>query len=849
MKVGKKTIWLSLFWVILSFHAFAQKTTVRGRVTDAKTNEPLPSVVVKLENSDNATVTDVEGEFTLEITADGDQLSANYIGYKQVIKKIQRGKDQRVNFRLTENTTETQEIVVTAKKGRYRNKNNPAVELIRKVIEHRDKNRKEGFDYYQYEKYEKIQFALSNVTEKFKNKRELRNFQYVFQNMDSTKLHGKPILPLYIKETLSDVYYRKSPKDQKEIVKGTKMTTFEGYIDNNGVGSYLSYLYQDINIYDNDIMVFTNRFLSPIANLAPTFYMYRIDDTLDLDGTTCIKLNFLPRNKTDFLFQGDLYITKDSNYAVKKVEMTVNSEINLNWVKELHVTQEFEEKDQQGFVLVRDELMADFGPPMEGKPGIFGQRNTSYKDFVLNKPIDGKLFDGINVDIKEDAAQKADSFWTDHRHQELSVSEKGIYTTIDSVKKLPAFKRTMNLAMLMFTGYKGFGPVEMGPVSTFYSFNPVEGFRLRFGGRTTPIFSKKINFETYVAYGFKDEKYKYYLGTTYSLTKRTIWEFPLKTIKAFYQYDTKIPGQELQFVQEDNFLLSFKRGVNDKWLYNNIFYAEYLNEFRNHFSFAVGFKYWQQSPAGALHFNKVDYTDRSQDIQYLPTTEASLTLRFAPREIFYQGKLYRVPLVTKYPVFTLRMLTSIQDFLGTEYNYQQIALHVKKRFYLSQLGYVDVAGESGRIFGQVPYPLLFVHRANQTYAYQLDAYSLMNFLEFVSDKYGSIIIDHHFNGFLFNKIPLFKRLRWRELFSLKSLWGSVSSVNNPEKNDNVYKQPTENDGTPIAYSLAASPYFEGSVGIENIFKFIRIDLIRRFTYLDHPHVAQYGVRVRIKFDF
>ncbi len=849
MMAWRMNIWFTCLLGLVSYTLFAQKTIVRGKVSDAKTNEPLPSVVIKAEGTNFATITDVDGRFSLEIEGNVTELKAIYVGYKPLAKPIEAGKEQTVHFRLHESTTETKEIVITGKKGRYRNKGNPAVELIQKVIEHRDQNRKEGFDYYEFEKYEKLQFAISNVTEQFKNKREFRKLQYVFNNMDSSKLKGKAILPLYIKETLSDVHYRKNPKQQKEVVKGSKMTTFEGYLDNNGLAAYLNYLYQDIDIYDNDIMLFTNRFLSPIANVSPTFYMYRIDDTLDLDGTACIKLNFLPRNKNDFLFQGDLYITKDSNYAVKKVEMTVSPQINLNWVKELQIVQEFENKNQQGFTLVRDELMADFGPLKKGGRGVFGQRNTSYKDFVLNKPLEDKAYKGLPVEVAEDAQQKPDSFWTQKRHLELTATEKGIYTAVDSVKKLPAFKRNMDLLMVLIAGYKGLGPIEIGPVNTFYSFNPVEGFRLRFGGRTTPAFSKRLNFETYIAYGFKDEKYKYYLGTTYSFTKRTIWEFPVKSIKAFYQYDTKIPGQELQFVQEDNFLLSFKRGVNDKWLYNNIFYAEYLNEFRSHFSFAVGFKYWQQSAAGSLHFNKIDYSNRAADIEYLPTTEASLTLRYAPREIFYQGKLYRVPLVTKYPIFTLRMLTSIKDFLGTEYNYQNVALRISKRFYLSQLGYTDFSGEAGKIFGQVPYPLLFIHRANQTYAYQLDSYNLMNFLEFVSDEYESISIDHHFNGFFFNKVPLFKRLKWRELLSLKSLWGSVSEQNNPGVHDNLYKQPTQADGTPIAYTLSDVPYVEGSVGVGNIFKVIRVDLIRRFTYLNHPHVAEYGVRVRVKFDF
>lgn len=828
--------------------ALGQRTVVSGTVFDAGTNETLPYVVVQLEGTTAATVTDMEGNYRLETSDTVKRIKASYIGYKPVTRRVEQGEEQTINLKLKEIVNETEEIVVTGKKGRYKNKGNPAVTLIRNVIQHKDENRQSAYDYYEYEKYEKIQFAISNVTEDFKNKKQFKKFQFVFDNLDTTKLEGKPVLPLYIKETLSDVYYRKSPKAQKEIVKGTKMVSFDGYLDDDGLGQYFGYLYQDYNVYDDDILLFTNRFLSPIATLAPTFYMYHIADTLEVNGVECIKLNFLPRNKSDLLLKGDLYIVKDSTYALLKAEMSVDKEINLNWVKDAHMSQEFQKRDN-AYVLVKDEMMADFGFSKNSKRGIFGQRSTSFKNMVVNKPREDKEYKGIGLEVLDDAKQQPDSFWAKSRHEELSDKEKNIYSTVDSVKKMPAFKRTMNIFMIAFQGYKSFGPVEIGPVSTFYSFNPVEGFRLRFGGRTTPEFSKKINFESYVAYGFKDEKFKYYFGTTYSLTKRTIWEFPVKSIKAFYQRDTKIPGQELQFVQEDNFFLSFKRGVNDKWLYNDIVYLEYLSEFRSHFSYAVGFKYWQQVAAGGLHFNKVDYNDRAYDIAYLPTTEASLTLRYAPREIFYQGKQYRVPLITKYPVFTLRMITSIKDLLGTPYDYQHVAFNISKRFYLSQLGYSDVTGEVGKLFGQVPYPLLFIHRANQTYAYQLQSYNLMNFLEFVTDEYQSVNVDHNFNGFFFNKIPLLKRLKWRELIAIKALWGQVSDQNNPDHNSDVYKQPVQADGTPITYSIGDRPYIEGSVGIGNILKFFRVDLIRRFTYLEHPNTVKYGVRVRVKFDF
>jgi hypothetical protein len=545
-----------------------------------------------------------------------------------------------------------------------------------------------------------------------------------------------------------------------------------------------------------------------------------------------------------------MWITMDSSYAVKKIDMTVNTDINLNWVKELSIKQDFNKIKDQGYVLAFDEFSADFGMSKNSKMGIFGQRIVIYNDYLLNKERNPSDYSGDEV-IKSDSTDlRTKDYWEKNRPMALSRSEQGVYKTIDSIQTIPAFRRTMNVVMLLFAGYKNIGPYfELGPVSTFYSFNPVEGFRLRAGGRTTTQFSNKINFESYAAYGFKDDKWKYYIGTTYSLSKRNFNEFPVKSLKASYQHETKIPGQELQFVQEDNFLLSFKRGVNDKWLYNDIYNFEYSNEFKSHLTVGLGYKNWTQQAAGGLHFNTVDYNNATYDIDQLRTSEGSFSLRWAPNEQFYQGKVYRIPIYNKYPIFTFRFINGTKGILGGEYDYVNISMSVFKRFNWSQLGYTSILVEGGKVFGTVPFPLLDIPRANQTYSYQLQSYNLMNFLEFVSDQYVSTFIDHYFNGFFFNKIPLLKKLKWREAISLKILYGSLSSVNDPSKNPEVYVFPVNADGITTTYSLNEKPYIEGSVAIANIFKFFRVDIVKRFSYLDNPDVSQLGVRVRFKFDF
>lgn len=835
--------------ILLGQNLFAQNTIISGFVMDSKNGEPVAFATVFFDESDIGTTTDVTGYYKLVTNKNYTKLKVLCIGYKPTSKEVQFGKDQSINFKLESETKQLSEITVKGQKTKYRNKDNPAVKLIRKVIDHKAENRKEGFNYYEFEKYEKIQFALSNLTEKFQNRKAFKKFQFVFENMDTTKLEGKPVLPVYMKESISEVRYRKNPKSTKEIVKANKTVAFEGYVDNQGMDAYMKYLYQDINIYDNNITLLTNQFISPIANVAPTFYKFFITDTIIEHDAKFIRLAFVPRNHSDFLFQGHMLITLDSSYAVAKIEMGVNKSINLNWVKELTIIQDFEKKGEQGYTLTRDEFSADFGLS-KGKMGFYGQRSVSYKSFILNQARPDSDYNGDAIEVKDSSNYLPEEYWEKNRHTQLTKSEKGVYTTIDSIKKIPAFKRSLDIIVILFAGYKTLTPYfDVGPLSTFYSFNPIEGSRLRAGGRTTNTFSKKVVFEGYGAYGFKDEKWKYYFGTTYSLTKRSIYEFPVKSIKASYQKETKIPGQELQFVQEDNILLSFKRGINDKWLYNDIVNIEYLNEFKNHFSFTIGYKNWIQQAAGGLRYNKFDYADNSLDQKSIHTSEASLTLRWAPNERFYQGKTYRIPISFKNPVFTLRYVQGIKGFLGGEYDYHNISLNIYKRFYLSQLGYTDVVVEGGKIFGTVPFPLLAIHRANQTYAYQLQSYNLMNFLEFASDQYASINLDHSFNGFFFNKIPLLKKLKWREALTLKVLYGSIRSINNPTNNPELLKFPITQEGLPITSSLSEKPYIEGSVAITNIFKFFRVDMVKRFTYTNNPNISTLGVRVRFKFDF
>jgi hypothetical protein len=526
--------------------------------------------------------------------------------------------------------------------------------------------------------------------------------------------------------------------------------------------------------------------------------------------------------------------------------MNINKKINIDWVKDVKIMQDFVQTRKNTWMLSKDEISIDFGIT-QNSLGLFGQRTVSYTNYSINEPIDETIFTGPLITYKLDPAINKSDYWELNRHFPLSKTEKGIYNLIDSVKKVPAFRRKMDVIMLLTTSFITFKKTEIGPVGSFYSYNPIEGSRVRFGGRTTPGFSKKITFDGYLAYGFKDKIYKYSAGITYSFTPRTIYQFPVKSLKVSYSYDTQIPGMEPEFSQGDNIFLSIKRGTVDKILYNGTFKAEILNEFENHFSYNLGYSFTRQSPGGNLHFNPVDYVAPENDIPGIDIPELFLDLRYAPNEAFYQGKLYRDPLPNRYPVLLLKYAFGSKK-LGNDYDYSRVQMSIYKRFYFSIVGYTDISLEAGKIFGKVPYPLLFIHRANQTYSYQRYSYNLMNFLEFVSDQYFTINIDHSFNGFILNKLPVLKRLKLREVVTLKVLYGGISNMNNPSLEPGLFKLPTDSNGIPLTYSLEKKPYIEASVGVSNLFRIFRIDLIKRFTYIHNPDVQDIGVRVQIRLD-
>lgn len=845
---------LSLILLVSSIAQAQEKTKVKGVITDAQTGEPLPFVNVAFVGKNVGTTTDFNGKYQMDTKWGSDKIVASFMGYEAQEKTVEQGSSNTIDFALASKQIKLQEVTVKAKKGRYKNKENPAVALIKKVVEHRDENRKEGFEHYQYDKYEKLQLDINNITEKFMERKIFKKFDFMWEYVDTSTVNGKPYLPLYFTETKSKVYLKSSPKAEREIIYGLKTVGFEDFMDEEGIDYFMEKIYQDIDIYDNAILLMEKQFKSPISNIAPVSYKYFILDTVDVNGIECIKLAFQPRNKADLAFRGDLWIAQDSSYAVKKVKMNITRSANINFVSALEIEQEFDYSEEQKWHIVKDQMTIDYNL-LTNNMGMYGTKTVTYQDIKINEPAPDSIFaTPADYIVLDNAKEQGEEFWEKERHEELSKNEEGVYSMTKEMKELPAFKRAMNILFLLISGFYEIGPVDIGPLYNLVSLNPVEKWRFRFSAQTNKKFSEKWRLTTYLAYGLddrRDKRLKGGGGVTYFIKQR-----PYHQITAEFQRDIQMPGQALLLASDDNIFLSFRRGIANLMIYYDSYRINYRKEWNFGLGVGVNLEHRRREVAGALTFDPVDQS--IPDPQQVVTNEVGVSLRYSPNLRYYEGKSSRVPMRNKYPILDVNYTYAIPNLLGAQYEYHKIGVRIFKRFYMSPIGFADTQWEAGWMIGNVPFPLLFIHRGNQTFFHDPNTFNMMNWFEFVSDKYVSLDYYHHFNGFFFNKIPFLKKLKWRMTTGVKAVWGGVSIHNTPglTENNSIFNYPSrrvdDGDGNPVldqfgneqydqvTFTLERMPYVEASVGIENIFKVISVDLVKRFTHLDNPNVSKLG---------
>ena len=818
-----------LFLFLLQLSTMAQTTKIMGHVKDALTGEAIPFVTIVPKGTTLGTLTDFNGNFALEFKVKADSLKVSILGYQGVTKKINLHQFQTLDFELEPQHYNLQEVVV-----RY--KGNPAEIILNKVIEHKKSNMLQSFSTYQYKAYTKIEVDANNISQKLRTRKILKPFEFVWSYVDTSTINGKSFLPVFITETMSDVYYRKSPKSKKEIITASRISGLE----NASVSQFLGNLSQEVDIYKDYVLIFEKNFVSPIADFGLDAYKYFLVDSSYIGNNWCYHLMFKPRRLQELTFTGNIWIT-DTTFAVKKVEMRIASDANLNFINDLTIAQEYERTDNRFWLLTKDNFAVDFNVIENAHKliGFYALRSVQYSAFQFDMPESGKYFSlPTNVLIEHESGGKDEAWWANNRPEKLSKKEQGIYNMVDSVKNMPIFRTYVDVIYGITTGYLCWGKFELGPYFKVFSYNGVEGARFRLGGRTSNIFSKKIQLEGYMAYGTYDMTFKGGADILYMFGKN-----PRRDLAVAYKWDVEQLGLSPNAFATDNILSSlFHRGSNNKLTMVKEYKIAYEHEWFNGLINTLTLTHREMFPLGMTEF--VIFPEGPSTPKFMNsiyTSEVRFDTRLSWREKFVNAEFYRFTLSSSYPIFLISFAYGIPDVFKSDYEYQRLQVNIQQWFNFSTIGYSKYKIEAGKIWGTLPYPLLRIHDGNQTFLFDEDASNLMNYYEFVSDMWLSVYYTHHFDGLLFNHIPLLRKLKWREVVHLRCVYGTLQ-----EKNDAYSLLPDQ------MRSLGSQPYWEAGAGIENIFKIFRIDAVWRMSHLNdeqNPGVNNFGLFVSMNFTF
>lgn len=813
-----KTLTKSLFFLFFLPFVLNAQYTIRGKVFSTENKEVLPFVPVLIKGSTVGAQADFDGNYIIKTSKLGDSIVASYVGYKRLARPINKNlTDQEINFPLESvGGLALEEVVVKAGE-------NPAHRIIRNCVKSKAKNDRNNLEAYEYETYNKLEFDLNRIPKEMREKKILKPIAFVFDNVDSTFSTEKPSLPFFIIENLSQFYYKKNPTRKKEVVIASKITG----IENASVSQVLGDMYQNINIYDNNILVFNKQLPSPVSENGLFYYKYFLEDSAFENNQYIYHIRFKPKRVQELSFSGNMWIA-DTTWGIKRLEMSLPKDANVNFINSVNIVQEFSYTDSI-WMLTKDRLVIDFAPTKKAI-GFYGRKTTSYKKIKINQPKEDKFYEFADkIIVEEGATKKSDEFWAENRHDSLTQRELKIFKMIDTIQSLPIYRTWVDVFYLLVAGYKKINNFEIGPYSNLVSYNKVEGLRLRFGGRTSEMFSKWYELNGFVAYGLLDEKFKYAIGFKSFLTKKPVRQI----VGANYKSDYEILGQSTNGFSQDNVLASFFR-TNPLTNLTRVDHAEGYYE-REWFpglitrGTIVGRKF---TPLGS---NKYLYVKRDGAVgerEYINNTEARINIRFGWKEKFVGEGFSRLSIGTRYPVLQLNYAKSLQNAFKGEYDYHKLVLNISDRIRITPiLGYTDYVLEGGKIWGAVPYPIMQLHGGNETYLYDYMAFNMMKYYEFASDQFVSAALYHHFEGLFLNKIPLLRKLKWREVATIKTVWGTVN-----EQNRKTLLFPS------TLKALDKGPYAEASVGVENIFKVFRVDAFWRLNYQLPRAIDNFGFK-------
>ncbi len=843
--------------VIVAFASLA-KAQITGEIYD-EDGYPIPLASAIYRGHHVAEASDMDGKFTIA-RHNGWELTFSSVGFMPQTITVGPNTPSHLKIVLKEDSRSLKEVVVKQKRERYSRKNNPAVELMKRVIAAKQRTNLENHEYYQYNKYQKITLSLNDIKPEDLETGKYKNKSYVKDQVETSSYNNKLILPVSIDETVTQHIYRKSPKEEKDIIKGQRSEGVNNVLQTGDIlNTLLKEVFTDIDIYDDHVRLMQYQFVSPIGETAISFYRYYIQDTVYVDRELCYHLEFIPNNQQDFGFRGELFVLADSTLHVKKCSFTLPKRTDVNFVQDMKITQEYTKLNNNEWVLTTDDLVAEL--KMFGAD-ILVTKTTRLNEYAFDD-LPNKLFKGrAKTKHEADAMIRDDAFWNQYRVVGLTKGESSMNAFIHRIEQSKNFKWIIFGLRALVENYVETGSMrtkskfDFGPVNTLISSNFVDKYRLRVSGRTTANLNKHLFWNGYYAYGTKSHKNYYGSEITYSLNakKNVPFEFPQRNIIFETGYDVMSPADKFLIHNKDNIFMSVRTQKVEQMYFYNRQKLSFVYETDWGFSFNTSFKLESNAPTGDLVFMKMPgatinpSADGNEYVTKIRTTEAKVGLRYCPGQTYVNTKQQRWPVNLDSPEFTLSHTMGFKNVLGGQYKLNYTEFGIYKRFWMGSWGYIDTHLNGGAQWDKVPFPMLIMPPVNITYFEHEATMSMMKNMEFLSDRYlfGSVAWD--LSGKLLNRIPLVKRLKWREYFAVKGMWSTVTSKNDPTLQSNQSDRILFQFPEGVGVMNKKVPYWEVVVGVHNIFKFFGVDYVRRMNY-HGPGIHKNGVRFGFMMSF
>jgi hypothetical protein len=819
-----------LFFVVVLTQA---QTVIRGKVTDASTGDPIPFANVVIKGSSIGTPTNFDGYYEIRGDAPSDTILVSFIGYETKYKVYQKGIAQRIDFQLNPETQQLEDFVVYSGKVE-----NPAFRIMRGVIDNKKINDKRRLPAYEFSSYTKIEVDVDNISDKLKEKKWMQEITGVLDSIESIAGEdGKPILPLFISESLSDIYFRSSPRLQKEFIKKTKITGV-GIEDGSLIGQVIGTSFQEYNFYQNRMEIVDKEFASPLGNGWRLIYDYELKDSLYVGDDYCYLIDFEPKNDQELAFAGTMWITK-AEFALKQIDATMQKTANLNFIEKIKIQQESIKTDEGAWLPKNSRILIDVAELTDGSAGFLAKFYSSNDSIRVTEPRPTRFYDR-GIELAEDAREMSEEFWNQNRYEPLSDTEVNVIAMIDTLNNIRFVKTWTEIFKTIARGYVEVGKLDLGPWPVLISGNDVEGFRVRLGGRTNEHFSRKWQFNGFAAYGFGDERWKYGLGAKY-IVDRKKWT----TLTLNYRTDVDQFGVQvspLTDVSEESAFIALTQIGNlvRPFRYERTQF-EFARQFSRSFSGALQLKNQAYQPLFPFRY-RTDINDANSQLgTNFTTSEFIVRLKYARDESFIINDNSRISLGTaRWPIFLMSYTRGLKIPGGGDFDYHKLDFAISQKLRMGFWGNLRYQMSAGHIFNDVPYALLTSHIGNEQFVYTDLAFNTMNFFEFVSQSYAQIKLQHNFEGFVMNRIPLMKKLKWRLVGTGSVLFGNVSQNTLDAQ---VLFDESGNTLPQFDVLETTRPFAEVGVGIENIFRFFRVDYIRRLTYLEKPNIRKSDFKV------